>query len=241
MDPEFWHERWRLNQIGFHQREINTHLQAFWERLKLPVGSRIFVPLCGKSRDMLWLRAHGHPILGVELSEIAVRDFFAENGLHPRVSRRGSFAVWESDGITLLCGNFFDLTAADLDDCIGIYDRASLIALPPEMRKGYVQHLQAVLSPLIVILLVSMEYPEGMMQGPPFTVPEPEIRALYASHFILERLYRLDVLTENLSLREKGLSTLVETIYRLRWRTGAKTSENSVAGEETHNRPSKPQ
>jgi len=220
MDPEFWHERWRLHQIGFHQRALNAHLQAFWERLGLSPGDRVLVPLCGKSRDMLWLRTRGHSVLGVELSEIAVRDFFAENSLQPQISRRGSFAVWESDGIALWCGDFFDLTATDLVDCAGVYDRASLVALPPSMRKRYARHLQAVLPRPIAVLLVTMEYPEGEMQGPPFSVHEEEVRTLYAADFAFDRLYRLDVLAENPALRKKGLSMLEEKVYRLRRQSG---------------------
>jgi len=216
MDLTFWRERWRLNQIGFHQEGLNAHLMAFWERLELSPNDPVFVPLCGKSRDMLWLRACGHSVLGVEVSEIAVRDFFAENGLQPRVSQRGPFAVWESDGITLLCGDFFDLTSADLRDCTGVYDRASLVALPPAMRERYAGHLQMVLPRSTPILLVTLEYPEGEMQGPPFTVTEEEVRAFYATEFVCDRLYHLDVLAENPGLRQKGLSALVEKVYRLR-------------------------
>jgi len=79
MDPQFWHERWQRNETGWHQREINAHLQDFWPQLQQPAGGRVLVPLCGKSRDLLWLRAQGHAVLGVEISPIAVREFFAEN------------------------------------------------------------------------------------------------------------------------------------------------------------------
>jgi len=114
MEIEFWHQRWMKNQIGFHQQEINSHLQEFWQQLNLPDEAPVFVPLCGKSRDMLWLRARGHPVLGVEISPIAVRDFFAENDLTPDVIRDGAFERWESDGLTILCGDFFDLDSDSL-------------------------------------------------------------------------------------------------------------------------------
>src|SRR4030042_914462 len=88
MNPDFWLERWQRNEIGFHQPEINAHLQDFWGQLAVPAGGQVFVPLCGKSRDLLWLRARGHRVLGVELSPIAVRDFFAENALTPAPAAR---------------------------------------------------------------------------------------------------------------------------------------------------------
>ncbi len=147
MQADFWHERWEQNQIGFHQPEINSHLQAFWGRMSVPAASQIFVPLCGKSRDMLWLRSQGFMVTGVELSAIAVRDFFAENGLEPSVTQQGAFERWECDGLVILQGDFFHLTAKDVADCAGVFDRASLIALPLEMRVQYAQHFMAILPP----------------------------------------------------------------------------------------------
>jgi len=114
MQAQFWHDRWEQNQIGFHQQDFNPHLQAFWDRLELPAGGTVFVPLCGKSRDLLWLRAQGFPVLGIELSPVAVRDFFAENRLEPQVTPQGKFERWEADGLVILQGDFFELTAADL-------------------------------------------------------------------------------------------------------------------------------
>ena len=102
MDREFWLERWQRSEIGFHQQEINAHLQDYWAHLDLPADSRVFVPLCGKSRDLLWLRARGHTVLGVELSSIAVRDFFAENALTPQTARQGVFERCEADGLEIL-------------------------------------------------------------------------------------------------------------------------------------------
>ena len=215
MDISFWHDRWRRNEIGFHQAEINSHLQEFWPRLGLATASAVFVPLCGKTRDMLWLRAQGHAVLGVELSPIAVRDFFRENELTPRVSRRDPFEVWEADGLTLLCGDFFTLTPTWLRDVGGVYDRASLIALPPAMRPRYAEHMAAILPANAAILLVTMEYPPAGMQGPPFTVDEAELRRLYETRFRVDSLLRKDILAENPQFRVRGLTALHEHVYRL--------------------------
>jgi thiopurine S-methyltransferase len=216
MEPDFWHERWRQNRIGFHQREINVHLQAFWPELAMPPGGQVFVPLCGKSLDMLWLRAQGHGVLGVEISPIAVRDFFAENRLEAEIRLLGDFEQWEADGLVLLQGDFFDLTWEDLAPITGVYDRASLIALPTEMRPRYVEHFARIVPATAPTLLVTLEYRQSEMDGPPFSVGEAEVRALYEDRFQVERLAALDVLAENPRFRAKGLSGLTEKVYRLR-------------------------
>jgi thiopurine S-methyltransferase len=215
MNPDFWQERWQRNEIGFHQQEINAHLQDYWPRLGLPAESQVFVPLCGKSRDLLWLRSRGHTVLGVELSPIAARDFFAENKLAPQTWRQGAFHRCEADGLAILCGDFFALGSQDLKDVAGVYDRASLIALPPEMRPRYAAHLATILPQSAAILLVTMEYRQAEMNGPPFSVHEDEVRALYEKHYDVARLFTKDILAENQRFRERGLSTLSEKVYRL--------------------------
>lgn len=215
MKAEFWLERWQRKEIGFHQDEINVHLQEYWNGLQLPAGGEVFVPLCGKSRDMLWLRAQGHRVLGVELSPLAVEDFFLENELKPQVRSAGAFDCWSCDGVSILCGDFFDLEAADLKAVAGVYDRASLVALPQEMRQRYAQHLQRILPAGTPTLLVSMDYAQQEMGGPPFAVSEAEVSSLYGAHYAVERLYTLDVLAENPRFRERGLTRLDEVVYRL--------------------------
>lgn len=215
MNPNFWHERWQRNEIGFHQQEINAHLQDYWAQLAIPAGGQVFVPLCGKSRDLLWLRARGHAVLGVEISSIAVRNFFAENALTPQVTRQGVFERYEADGLALLCGDFFDLTPAELQGVTGVYDRASLIALPPELRTRYAEHSAAILPTVAYTLLVTMEYPQDEMSGPPFAVREDEVHRLYDKRFTVACLFTKDILAENPRFRERGLSALAEKVYLL--------------------------
>jgi len=215
MDPDFWHHRWRKNEIAFHQQDINTHLQHFWNRLELKPNECIFVPLCGKSLDLLWLAGQGHPVLGVEISRLAVESFFRENQLNPQIRQAERFEVWQADTFTLLCGDFFALVPADLSDVASVYDRASLIALPPAMRQQYARHLTALLPPSASVLLVTLEYPQDAMQGPPFSVEEPEVKALYENAYDIERLYVHDALPENPRFHDR-LSRLEEKVYLLR-------------------------
>ena len=215
MQREFWLERWQRDEIGFHQPEFNAHLQAYWQKLQVPPAAPVFVPLCGKSRDMLWLRAQGHAVVGVEISELALRDFFSEHRLTALRSHRPPFDLWQAEGIELWCGDFIDMTPFHLQHGAGVYDRASLIAMPPALRERYAAKLSEILPAQGEILLVTMEYPQGQMQGPPFSVSEDEVRALYSGHYQVEVLYTKDILAENARFRERGLTQLAEKVYRL--------------------------
>ncbi|MFO1429142.1 MAG: thiopurine S-methyltransferase [Candidatus Competibacteraceae bacterium] len=215
MEPDFWHRRWRKNEIAFHQQDINTHLQQFWSRLTVKPNERIFVPLCGKSLDMLWLAGQGHPVLGVEINRLAVESFFQENDVNPQIRRTERFEVWQADAFTLLLGDFFALVPADLSDIASVYDRASLIALPPAIRQQYARHLTAILPPSAGVLLVTLEYPQEAMQGPPFSVEESEVQALYGNAYAIERLYVHDALAENPRFHDR-LDRLEEKVYLLK-------------------------
>jgi len=215
MELSFWHERWERAEIGFHQQEINVHLQQFWNALNLLPGQRIFVPLCGKSRDLLWLAGEGHPVTGVEISPLAVEAFFVENGLQPRRWREGAFEIWEQDEIRILLGDFFDLEPGHLTNCVGVYDRASLIALPPAMRGRYVHHLNTLLTPGMRMLLVTLEYDQRVLPGPPFAVDEAEVRRWYAATHEIEVLAVRDALSEESRWRDRGVTWLFERVYWL--------------------------
>jgi len=216
MDTKFWIERWEKQQIGFHQKEINGYLKQYWDLARaLHPDSQVFVPLSGKSRDMIWLREQGHEVLGIELSELAVKDFFAENGLDFELNEHPHFKPYSCENIELLHGDFFSLQKEDLSASHLVYDRAALVAFPPEMRKRYVEHLTAILPEDVSILLVTMEYPQHEMVGPPFSVPESEVIQLYQQHYNIETLASFDIHAENPRFRERGLSSLQEKIFHL--------------------------
>lgn len=214
MDPEFWHQRWASNQIGFHEDQVNAYLARHYADLGLTPGQTVFVPLCGKSMDLRWLADQGAHVLGVELSPIAVESFFAEQELTAQTRKEGAFAVWESGPIRVLCGDYFALAPAQLAGVHAVYDRAALIALPPERRAHYVAHLDRLLPGARRTLLVTVEYFQEEMHGPPFSVPEREVRALFAGAQI-ERLGAQDVLADTPRFRDKGLTRLLECAYRI--------------------------
>jgi thiopurine S-methyltransferase len=214
MEPDFWHNRWENNLTGFHLNEVNPHLKANWSVLNLKSEARIFVPLCGKSLDLIWLAEQGHQIVGIELSHLAVEAFFSENQLKVERHQIGSLELWQSEKISLFCGDFFDLTTEILGQVDAVYDRASLIALPPAMRQDYAAKMTE-LAQSAPKLLVTLEYDQSKMDGPPFSVSEDEVRTLYQAKYQVKQLTAQDVLGDNEKFREKGLNYMNECIYQL--------------------------
>lgn len=215
MKKDFWLERWERKETGFHQDEINPYLLQYWQELHHAQGGEVLVPLCGKSLDMLWLRKQGNPVLGVEISSIAVQAFFKENGYSPDHIAGNKFETCEADGIKILCGDFFDLGKDDLAQVRTVYDRASLVALPPDMRERYARHLVSILPPATQILLITFDYPQTEMSGPPFAVSMDEVESLYSKHAEIRLLAQHDVLALTPRFQERGLSRLLENIFLL--------------------------
>lgn len=215
MNVEFWLENWKKNKIGFHQQEINSHLISFWQHLNAAPSCRVFVPLCGKSLDLLWLCQQGHSVLGVEISEIAVRDFFSENKLNHISTKKNGFFCCEAERLMILQGDFFNLNPDHVQDVEYVFDRASLIALPIELRQQYAQRLKDLLPNKTKILLVTFEYEQSKMAGPPFSVTETEIQTLYQDKYQIEMLLNQDVLGNYPQFQALGLDNLQEQVYVL--------------------------
>ena len=215
MKKEFWLERWERAEIGFHQNEVNPYLLQYWPELHAAQGGEVFVPLCGKSLDMVWLREQGHTVLGVELSAIAVRDFFSEQGKSPTHVKREKFEQCEADGIRILCGDLFDLSKADMANVHAVYDRASLVALPPEMRARYARHLVDILPAGAQVLLVTFDYPQEQMPGPPFAVSVAEVQALYSPYADVRLLAQQDILEREPRFKARGVTRMQENIFLL--------------------------
>jgi len=215
MEPEFWHERWAAGQTGFHQGATNAFLERYWPSLGLAPGSRICVPLCGKSLDMLWLQQQGFAVAGIEISPLAVEAFFTENGLQPVRSEGPAHTRWSADGIDLYCGDFFALDSNMTGALDGCYDRAALVALPVHLRRAYAEHLAGLLPAQSRSLLVTMEYAQAGMDGPPFSVPPAEVHTLFTPGFTVEQLHAAEVLDNYPAFRERGLNTLGEHVFRL--------------------------
>lgn len=207
-DNALWQQCWRDNDTEFHQKTVNSALIRFWATLGLSPDDRIFVPLCGKSLDLLWLASQGHRVVGVELSPIAVRAFFKASRMQPARRKQGKFTLWQSGRIDILCGDLFDLTADDLGNVAAIFDRASLTALPEDIRHAYLAQLRKIVPAACKILLLTTEEPDSdETQDQPFAIAD-EISSLYA------RAYDID-LSHVESLFEADADPLIKTLVRI--------------------------
>jgi thiopurine S-methyltransferase len=207
---EFWHERWHRNEIGFHEHATNRLLLAHCDVLSLTPRRRVFVPLCGKSLDVGWIHSHGCEVTGVELSPIAVTQLFDNLGVKPEVSIQGQLTLYQHQNLRIFQGDFFALSSAHLGAIDVIYDRAALIALPPEMRTAYAKHLMQLTgcAPQLLIC-IELDSTENY-SGPPFPVDEAEINRLYAGHY--------DILSRERRRIEGGLKgkwPATETVWAL--------------------------
>ena len=216
MEAPFWQQCWEKDHIGFHQDDFNpllTELFQQWADQPSAKGqpSSVFVPLCGKSSDMLYIAGH-NKVLGAELSEIACRDFYAENNIAVAVSDESRYVHYHSERIDLYQGDFFALTAEDVESCRLIYDRAALVALPESLRTQYVVHLRSLFPAKTKLLLLSLEYPEGEIEGPPFRVTEQEVNALFAGCSI-EKVITQPLSDSRFARRKLPVSCLVEVVY----------------------------
>jgi thiopurine S-methyltransferase len=215
MNKEFWNDKWTNNEIGFNQSAPNSILQHYLSRLSLRPHSHIFVPLCGKSIDMLWLKQQGYHVIGVELSEKACIQFFRENEIPFKLNQVKDFLVYTSEAITLFSGDFFSITPELIGPIDAIYDRAALIALPYELRQQYTCKIIDLTTPSTHMLLITTRYNQSDMQGPPFSIDEQDVHFLYDTNFSVQLL--CEELTTNLPahLCEAGLKEAYQLGFQL--------------------------
>lgn len=209
MQAEYWLNRWQSNDIGFHDSKVNPSLDRYFTNLNLSVSSRVFVPLCGKTVDIHYLLNKDMYVVGVELSELAVRQLFIELALTPKVTRHGGLIAYQAPGICIWVGDVFALTAEHLGHVDAIYDRGALVVLPCAIRKQYAQHI-ITLSKAAPQLLVTCVYDQSKRHGTPYSVPAAEVQSLYAKQYSLKMLS-----CEKLSQGIKGVTPASIVVWLL--------------------------
>ncbi|QIR15701.1 thiopurine S-methyltransferase [Shewanella aestuarii] len=215
MQPQFWHEKWQLQQIGFHQPQVNPFLIRYWHELRLAPNAEVFVPLCGKSLDMCYLAELGHHVLGCELSQTAVEQFFTENQLSYSLKPQGVHQYYSTEQVSLIQGDIFSLPTNATEHIQGFYDRAALIAFPEEMRQQYALALAKLIPSGVTGLLITLDYPQDTLSGPPFAVSPDWIEQYLAPYFDISLLSCEDVLADNPRFVNKQVPWLNEAAYKL--------------------------
>ncbi|MFC1518848.1 thiopurine S-methyltransferase [Pseudomonadota bacterium] len=215
MEASFWHEKWQLQQIGFHQPQVNPFLVKYWSTLAVDNSAEVFVPLCGKSLDMCYLAEQGHDVVGCELSQTAVEDFFSDNNLPVSMTSQAEHQFFCADQVTLIQGDIFTLPLTATDSIQAFYDRAALIAWPEQMRQQYAQQLAKLIPAKVKGLLITLDYPQAELNGPPFAVSPQWIEQYLAPYFEIELLECADVLADNPRFLNKNVSWLNEAAYLL--------------------------
>lgn len=193
MELSYWRSKWRKGNIGFHMENGYPGLAKHWNSLDFNDHSAVLVPLCGKSKDLIWLSEHCQKVVGVEISELAVEQFLDENSLRAKTSFFADFKIYQTKNIELWNGDFFKLPKKNLPTFDLVYDRAALVALPPDMRQRYAAKILNLISTNTQILLHHFEYQQREMAGPPFSVSVDEINKLYGHCFHLQILEKQDL------------------------------------------------
>lgn len=192
MEADFWHGKWARGDIGFHIADVNTLLVKHIDHLQLLPHSRIFLPLCGKTLDIHWLLNAGYRVAGIDLSEVAIRALFSELGVTPEVHDLGGLLHFRSTDIDMFVGDFFRLSGDILQKVDAIYDRAAMVALPVAMRMDYATHLRQITNTADQ-LLITYEYDQTKVDGPPFSVVADEVQQHYSGSYQVKHLIRQDV------------------------------------------------
>ena len=210
-----WLEFWENNEINWHSDVVTQELEEYLGLLKLEPGDKVFFPLCGKSLDMIYILNQGFSIIGVELSDIGIKQFFHENRLDFTITSVGGFDLYSANNIEIYCGDFFLLTSKHLCDVKAVFDRKSLIALERNLRQKYVKHLNDIISLGVRMLLITLHYPQHQMSGPPFSVDKSEVESLFSMAFKYQELKSFEDIENGSKLAHAGVDYIKNAAYCL--------------------------
>lgn len=210
MDTSFWRQKWESNEIGFHESKANPLLVKYFKELSIVKGGRVFIPLCGKTLDVAWLLSNGFRVAGVELIEIAIEQLFSELGVQPAITEADEIKHYSAKNIDIFVADILAVSSKMLGPVDAIYDRAALVALPEEMRHRYTAHLMEI-TDRAPQLLITYEYDQDLMEGPPFSVSNKEVNQHYRDRYDLTLLA-----STNVSGGLKGKCAAIENVWLLK-------------------------
>lgn len=216
MEISYWQSRWIKGNTGWHMDEVFPPLKNYWHHLQLAHGATILVPLCGKTLDIEWFVGQAYYVIGIDVSEKAIEALKHNHSEPFCTSSTGGLTRYKSDSLELWCGDFFKLQKNWLPPIDAIYDKAALIALPPETRRQYAKAIKRLCQPHTRQFLSCFEYNQDEMNGPPFAVFEDELQTHYSDRFHINLLYSHSLMDELTGFHRRGLhSYLTEKIYHL--------------------------
>ena len=214
MSNKIWKDKWKRNDIAFHQSTSNHLLKKYISQLNISAGADILVPLCGKSLDMNILANLGYNVIGIELSNIAIKAYFEALNVKPTREKYKRFITWKYKNTEIWCGDIFDLTKKEIGHIGVLYDNTSLTAFSPDIRPQYVQHFHDMLSEKNQILLITTETPDETQINSAMTIDD-EIQSLYERQYHITLLHGERVITHDPEQPDEAKRPMEEKVYIL--------------------------
>ena len=211
---EFWQQRWSDGQTGFHLNDTHPDLHAFLPQLNLNIGDTVFVPLCGKTLDIGYLLAKGYRVVAVEMVEYAVKQLFNQLSMTPDIYQWKQGVCYRASGLTVYVGDYFDLRAKECSEACAVYDRAAMLAIPHKLQAQYCRHLSEI-TDHAKQLVITVEFDQDKVDGPPFTLSEKDIRRYYGESYHISRLNEVETIKEEARFEAMGLSSFMRRTYFL--------------------------
>lgn len=226
MKREFWADSWQEGgrKTSFHRSDIHPYILRHLPPEQL-ANKRLLVPLCGKSVDLMYFRTHAAHVVGVEFITEAVEQFFEEQQLaYEKVGNQ-----YRAEKITLINGDFFQVSKQEVGAIDLIYDRACLVALPLPLRQKYIAKIEELLPIGAQQFVNTLEYFPTKAE-PPFSVSPEEVQHYYGhSHSIvqvedqlvpqhgLKRVWNLDYVKEHgfMLTKDKAVAERLNTSQQL--------------------------
>jgi len=218
MELSYWESRWRKGKTGFHADWVNPALKKYWSEIPAGDEHNVLVPLCGKSPDLIWLRDRGHHVWGVEFVDLACQSLFVENGIPYEVEQRGNWKIYRGNNLDIIQGDFFKLPSKMLPPVNAVYDRAAVVALPPDKRIKYTEKIRQLARRGCSMLVHTFEYDQEKMSGPPFSVWQNEIEVHYSvtQNFVVTCLDETEKIDQLKKFQWRGLNSIREKTYHIR-------------------------
>jgi len=212
MDLEFWKQAWRDGRTAFHQGQTSPHLVRHLPLLNINENDHVLLPLCGKSLDLLYLQDLNLKVTGIEISELAIEQFQAEHPREYKQTKKGNFTVYQNEKLEIWNGDFFEFHSDITSPIHYVFDRAAMVTLPFDLRKHYAEKLCEFLNLGAKILLVTFEYPQEKVPGPPFSVNKDEVELLYKD-FKVQEIYRETITAISPKFVEAGIQQVQNVCY----------------------------